>query len=362
MHLFRINLQLFAGEKTEKATPKRKKEAREKGQVLQSREINSAFILLFTFLVLKILGPYIYENILIFTKNVFVEMFNYEVLYTVNGIHKLLISVIIITVKVTAPMVGTAFIIGLICSYSQIGFLFTTKSLKFDLNRINPINGFKKIFSKKSIVEFVKSLIKIGVVGYITFGYLFKQSKNLINVLDMELMQIAVYMLQTALNVAFRAAIALLVLAALDYVYQSWEYENELKMSKQEVKEEYKQTEGDPLIKSKIKEKQRQISMRRMMQDIPKADVIITNPTHYAIAIRYNSSKESAPTVLAKGKDLIAQNIRKVAISNEIPIVENKPLARTIYYTVDIGDYIPPDLYQAVAEVLAYVYKLKNIV
>lgn len=163
------------------------------------------------------------------------------------------------------------------------------------------------------------------------------------------------------MNIAFRAAIVLILLAVLDFFYQSWEYENELKMSKQELKEEYKQMEGDPQVKSKIKEKQRQISMSRMMQDVPKADVIITNPTHYAVAIRYDSSIEDAPTVLAKGKDLIAQKIKTLATENGIIIFENKVLARTLYYTVDIGAYIPPDLYQAVAEVLAYVYQMKNI-
>ena len=362
MYLFRINLQLFAGEKTEKATPKRKKEAREKGQVLQSKEINSAFILLFVFLALRFAGPYMYKNILSFTYNAFTDMNNNEALFTISGTSNMLLSMILLTAKVVFPIIGIAFLIGLICSYSQVGFLFTTKSLKFDLNRINPINGFKKIFSKKSLVEFSKSLIKIGVVGYITFNYLFKQSKNLINLLDMELTQMVSYLFQTTVNIAIRAAVVLIILAVLDYFYQSWEYENELKMSKQEIKEEYKQMEGDPLIRSKIKEKQRQISMRRMMQDIPKADVIITNPTHYAIAIRYDSDYESAPCVLAKGKDIIAHNIRKVATEHDIPIVENKPLARAVYFSVEIGAYIPPDLYQAVAEVLAYVYKLKNII
>jgi flagellar biosynthetic protein FlhB len=211
------------------------------------------------------------------------------------------------------------------------------------------------------LIELIKSLIKIGAVGYITISYVLKQSKNIMNVFDMELTQIVLYLSSTTMNIAFRAAIVLILLAVLDFFYQSWEYENELKMSKQELKEEYKQMEGDPQVKSKIKEKQRQISMSRMMQDVPKADVIITNPTHYAVAIRYDSSIEDAPTVLAKGKDLIAQKIKTLATENGIIIFENKVLARTLYYTVDIGAYIPPDLYQAVAEVLAYVYQMKNI-
>jgi flagellar biosynthetic protein FlhB len=361
MFLFPIKLQLFSGEKTEKATPKRRKEAREKGQVRYSREINSAFVLLFAFLVLKLTGSYIYYNLKTFTQYIFAEFENTDILFTAKGIHQLMILMIIVTGKLVAPILIAVFVVGLICSYAQVGFLFTTKTLVFKPSRINPVNGFKRIFSKRSLIELIKSLIKIGAVGYITISYVLKQSKNIMNVFDMELTQIVLYLSSTTMNIAFRAAIVLILLAVLDFFYQSWEYENELKMSKQELKEEYKQMEGDPQVKSKIKEKQRQISMSRMMQDVPKADVIITNPTHYAVAIRYDSSIEDAPTVLAKGKDLIAQKIKTLATENGIIIFENKVLARTLYYTVDIGAYIPPDLYQAVAEVLAYVYQMKNI-
>ncbi|MFT9494993.1 flagellar biosynthesis protein FlhB [Anaerosolibacter sp.] len=362
MYLFEINLQLFTGEKTEKATPKRKKEAREKGQVLQSKEINSALILLFTFLALQLSGKYIYSNLSVYMKNLYMNTLNDETIFTVNGIHKIFIVMIGEAVKVVIPVLGCAFIVGLLSSYMQVGFLFTTKSLSFKLDRLNPINGFKKIFSKKSIVEFLKSLAKIAIVGYVTFSYVLSQSKNVVNILDMEISSIIGFLGKATINVAFRAAIVLIILAVLDYFYQKWEYENELKMSKQEIKEEYKQTEGDPQIKSKIKEKQRQMAMRRMMQDVPKADVIITNPTHFAVAVRYDQEQDNAPIVLAKGQDLIARNIRELAENHEVPIIENKPLARALYSTVEIGEYIPPDLYQAVAEVLAYVYKLKNMI
>jgi flagellar biosynthetic protein FlhB len=362
MYLFDINLQLFTGEKTESATPKRKKESREKGQVLQSKEINSALILLFTFLALQLAGKYIYNNLALYMINIYTYTINDETLFTVNGIHKLFIVMVGQAVKVVIPVLGCAFVVGLLSSYMQVGFLFTTKPLAFKLDRLNPINGFKKIFSKKSIVEFVKSLIKIAVVGYVTFSYVLKQSKHVVNILDMEIPGIIALLGKATMSVALRAAIVLIILAALDYFYQKWEYENELKMSKQEIKEEYKQTEGDPQIKSKIKEKQRQMAMRRMMQDVPKADVIITNPTHYAVAVRYDQEQDKAPIVLAKGQDLIALNIRELAEKNEVPIIENKPLARALYSSVEIGEDIPPDLYQAVAEVLAYVYKLKNII
>ncbi|HHY90907.1 MAG TPA: flagellar biosynthesis protein FlhB [Clostridiales bacterium] len=357
----RIQLQLFTGEKTEKATPKRRKEAREKGQVRQSREINSAFVLLFAFIALKLASSFICNNLKIFTERIFTEMTNLDILFTVKGIHHLLVLMTMVAGKMVVPILGTVFVVGLVCSYAQVGFLFTTKTLAFKPSKLNPINGFKRIFSKRSLVELVKSLIKVGIVGYVTISYLLKQSKNITNVFDMELAQIAVYLANTTSNLVFRAAIVLILIAALDFFYQHWEYEKELRMSKQEIKEEYKQMEGDPQVKSKIKEKQRQISMRRMMQDVPKADVIITNPTHYAVALRYDSKIEDAPVVLAKGKDLIAQKIKELALEHEIMIVENKGLARTLYYTVEVGAQIPPELYQAVAEVLAYVYQMKNI-
>ncbi|MCT4618629.1 MAG: flagellar biosynthesis protein FlhB [Marinisporobacter sp.] len=361
MLLFKIDLQLFNGEKTEDATPKKRQQARQEGQVLQSREINSALILLCTFLVLSLMGKYIYHNFTVFTKNILLETKNVDNIFSVGGMHKLFIQSILLSVKMVVPILGVAFIIGLICSYMQVGFLFTTKPLTPKFSKLNPINGLKKFFSMKPLVELFKSLVKICAVGYITFGYVVKQSKNILNVMDMEILQITGYLGKTIVNIAFRAAMVLIILAAIDYFYQKWEHEKELKMSKQEIKEEYKQMEGDPQLKSKIKEKQRQMAMGRMMQDVPSADVIITNPTHYAVAIRYDSTLEDAPIVLAKGKDLIAQKIKQIASESDIVIVENKPLARAIYATVDIGDYIPPDLYQAVAEVLAYVYRIKNI-
>ncbi|MFZ5966575.1 MAG: flagellar biosynthesis protein FlhB [Bacillota bacterium] len=362
MILFKIDLQRFSGEKTEKATSKKRSDARKKGQVLQSKEINSAFILFITFLTVWFMGSYMYKNISYFTINLFSDIPDYENLSSINSILSLSMQMLQITAKLVLPILGVAFLAALITGYAQVGFLFTTETLTFKLEKLNPINGFKRMFSVRSLVELVKSFIKIGVVGYVAFSYIIKNSKNIMNIFDMDLEKIAVFLFKMTFQIMFRAAIVLLVLAVLDYYYQKWQYEKDLRMSKQEVKEEYKQMEGDPQVKSKIKEKQRQISMRRMMQDVPKADVIITNPTHYAVAVRYDNSIDHAPIILAKGKDLIAQNIKKVANEHEVPIVENKPLARAIYYTVEIGEYLPPELYQAVAEVLAYVYRLKNII
>jgi len=355
-----LDLQLFAGEKTEKATPKRKREAREKGQVLQSKDINSALVLLFAVFTINFILKYWTKEIFQFYKEVIAYSIDIDSLFTYKNILILTTDTVKLILKMSLPILSISMIIGLICSYMQVGFLFTTKTLTFKLDRINPISGLRRLFSLKSIVELLKSLIKTILLIYITSSYLVKEYNNMLNIIDMNIITTISYLWQIIFNLVIRSSIVLFVIAILDYLYKKWEYEKELMMTKHEVKEEYKQTEGDPLIKSKIKEKQRQISMRRMMQDIPKADVVITNPTHYAIAIKYDNLKDDAPKVLAKGKDLIAQSIKRVAKENEIPLFENKPLAQTLYNTVEIGDFIPPDLYQAVAEVLAYIYSLKN--
>jgi flagellar biosynthetic protein FlhB len=206
----------------------------------------------------------------------------------------------------------------------------------------------------------IKSIIKIIIVSFVAYSYLSSQVTEVLNLMDEDLLDISVFIGTAAFSVAIRICIALIILGALDYIYQRYDYEKSLRMTKQEIKDEYKQIEGNPEIKSKIKQKQRQISMRRMMQDVSKADVVITNPTHFAVALKYDAEKGSAPIVTAKGQDYIALRIKQIARENKVEIVENKQLARTIYSTVDIGEAIPAELYQAVAEILAFVYSLKN--
>jgi flagellar biosynthetic protein FlhB len=358
--LFIINLQLFASEeKTEKPTPKKRKEAREKGQVVQSREVNSALILLFAIIGLKIFGGYMYNNLINFTKSMFTYYEENEVIFNINGIHKLLLETVLITAKVVAPIVAITFVIGLTSTYMQVGFLFTTKTLGIKLNRINPVEGFKRMFSKRALVELLKSLIKVTIIGYVIYSFILSEVSGLINLFELSIQSIVKNIAELTFEVGIRTAIILIAFSILDYWYQRWDNEKNLMMSKKEVKDEYKQTEGDPQIKSKVKEKQRQLAMSRMMQEVPKADVIITNPTHYAVALKYDSSLYDAPYVVAKGKDLIAQNIKKIGNDSSVPIVENKPLAQALYNNVEVGQVIPEDLYQAVAEVLAYVYSLQ---
>lgn len=357
---FKINLQLFSEEKTEQATPKKKKETREKGNVLQSKEINSAFVLLAAFIMINAFATFIGITLRNSTSYIYEEYLALNYIFSLRNLQPLFINIIISFFIILAPIALTNLLVGVIASYLQIGVLFTTKPLAIDIKKINPIEGFKRMISMKSVVELLKSLIRIIVVGYISYSYVKGQIVTILETIGMDIYIVLKSILSMSVDIGIRASAVLVVLAVLDYYYQKYEYNKNLKMSKQEIKEEYKQTEGNPQIKSKIKEKQRQMSMQRMMQDVPKADVIITNPTHFAIGIKYNPQEFDAPKVIAKGQDLIAQNIKKIAQENNIPIVENKPLARTLYDSVDIGQFVPPELYQAVAEVLAYVYRINN--
>jgi len=357
-----VNLQLFAdsGEKTEKATPRKRRKAREEGQVLQSKELTSAIVLLSMFLTLKIAGSFMYEQLYLNFKIAFEDLAQVPDLFSIQGVRKLYVNLVLQLLKIVAPVFAVALVAGVASGYAQVGFLFTTKTLAVKLNRINPLNGFKKLFSFRSFAELIKSILKILIIGFLGYLYLSGEARNILKTMDMDVVSIAAYICNTSLNVAIRMCIAMLVLGVLDYGYQWWEYEKSLKMTKQEIKQEYKETEGNPEIKGKIKQKQRQLALRRMLQDVPKADVVITNPTHFAVAIKYDPKVADAPLVVAKGQDYMAQRIKEIAKENKVEIVENKQLARTLYSTVEIGDKIPPELFQAVAEVLAFVYSLKN--
>ncbi|MCX7747012.1 MAG: flagellar biosynthesis protein FlhB [Clostridia bacterium] len=357
----KVNLQLFAeSEKTEKATPKRRGEAREKGQVLQSREITSAVVLLFLIIGIRIFGGYMYSEISQFMKRLLSEYPKNEELFTPSILYRLFMETLTVTLKTLAPVFLIALLTGLICSYAQVGYLFTMKTLGFKFSKLNPINGMKRMFSLHSLVELVKSIVKLVVVGFVAYSYLNGEKENVLNIMNMDTMGIGIYICTTAINVAIRICIAMLFIAVLDYIYQWWEFERNMKMTKQEVKEEFKQAEGNQEVKSKRKQRQREMSMRRVLQEVPKADVVITNPTHFAVAVKYDAKIADSPVVIAKGQDYIALRIKEVAKEHRVEIVENKPLARSLYETVEIGQQIPPELYQAVAEVLAFVYSLKG--
>lgn len=358
----RVNLQFFAseGEKTEKATPKRRRDAREKGQVLQSREVSSALVLLLIFLSLKILTQYIYTQMAAFFNLCIGELALDFDFASKNEQLRLMGLVLVQLLKLVGPMFAVALLVGVIVNYAQVGWLFILEPLKPKFSKINPLNGIKRIFSLRGIVELIKSILKISIVGIVAWNSIKAEAHNIIMLMDLDLLSVAEYITTTTLNIAIKICFAMLSIGVLDFGYQWWQYEKDLKMTKQEIKEEYKETEGNPEIKQRIRSKQREISGRRMLSEVPKADVIITNPTHFAVAISYDSSKAPAPVVIAKGQDYLAKRIKEVAKENNVEVVENKPLAQTLYRTVDIGQEVPPELYQAVAEILAFVYRIKN--
>jgi flagellar biosynthetic protein FlhB len=360
---FHIDILLFAdesGEKTEKATPKKRQDVRKKGQVLQSREVNSSIVLMLVFLSLKLFGSFIYRELHSFATTHLNSYDSYRNMFTIAGITHLFANTVLMTLKVTIPVFSVALIAGVASSYMQVGFTLSFETLKPKAERLNPISGFKRIFSLRGSVELVKSVAKVIVTAAIAYSYLRSETQNVVRTMGMDAVSSAVYIVGATINIGLRISIALLVISALDYLYQWWQHEKDLRMTKMEVKEEFKQTEGNPEIKQRIKQKQRQISLSRMLYDIPKADVVITNPTHYAVAVRYDAGENEAPVVIGKGLDYIALRIREVAEENGIAVIENKPLARSLYEMVDIGQEIPEELYQAVAEILAYVYSLSG--
>jgi len=358
MNKFYVNLQLFAGEKTEKATPKRRQEARKKGQVLKSQELNSVIIFLIAFLLLKSLLPNMVRDIGLFMQLLWSQAFIGNL--TIETILPILNEGIFLILKILLPIFLLVMVGGIAVNIAQIGFLFTTETMQIKLSKTNPLEGLKRIFSKKSLMELLKSVFKIGVISYLAITTIEGKIHEFPYLMDLSILMIITYIGQVLFSILWKVIIFLFFLAIVDYLYQKYEYENSLKMSKQEIKDEYKNIEGDPQIKGKIKERQRQMAMNRMMQAIPEADVIITNPTHFAVAIKYDQETMDAPVVIGKGQDLVALRIKEIAKEKGIITFENKPLAQILYKTVDINEKIPEDLFQAVAEVLAYVYRLKG--
>lgn len=355
---YRLDLQFFAQEKTEKATPKKRREAREKGQVAKSMEVPGAFILLFVFLALLLFGGYFKDRLhSLFT----VAFYDYMLMEMTYGNLNMIFSQLILNgILFLLPIFLIAVVIALLANYFQIGFLFTGKPLQPKFSKLSPIKGVKNLFSLRSLVEFVKSLIKVSIIGTLVFYTLWNERTKIAALSQVALENTFSYVAGLVVSLGIKVALCLVVLSLFDYWYQKYEYEKGLRMSKQDIKDEHKKMEGDPKVKSRIREKQMRMAMQRMMQEVPKADVVITNPTHYAVALSYDQQEMDAPKVIAKGKDYVALKIRELAKEHDIVTMENKPLARALYDQVEIGEAIPQELFQAVAEVLAYVYKLKR--
>ncbi|MCD8510268.1 MAG: flagellar biosynthesis protein FlhB [Bacillus sp. (in: Bacteria)] len=353
-----LDLQLFAAEKTEKATPQKRQEKRRKGEVAKSAEVPSAMIMFGGVIVIYFLGGWMLEQFMIIFRLNYTQYIGWNL--TPQLISTLFEQMAMQGIKIVAPVMVIAVVFGFIGNYIQIGPIFTTEPLKIKLERINPIQGAKRIFSIRALVELTKSLMKVAIISTAAFGVLWSKREELHLLSQQTINESITFIGLLMFQMALTAIIVLLILAVFDYIYQKYEFEKGIRMSKHDIKDEFKKTEGDPLIKSRIKEKQRQMSMNRMIQELPNADVLITNPTHYAVAIKYDPETMDAPMVIAMGKDYIALKIKEKARDLEIMIMENKPLAQALYHQVDVGDSVPEDLFMAVAEVLAYVYRLKG--
>jgi flagellar biosynthetic protein FlhB len=351
-----------AGDRTERATPKKRKDARERGQVLKSNEVNTAFCAVVMFGLMLFLWPTITKQMMEvyvkFLSPAAIPAVNTEI--TVSAFQGLLREVLESMLIILLPVLGGALIAGLAINIGQVGFLFTTKTLQPKLERISPLKGFKRIFSTRTLTELIKSILKIIVLGYILYTEYMKMLPKFPTYMGLNLYTAFLEIMKTAFSIALKMSLALGIIAAFDFLFQWWKHEKDLRMTKQEVKDEYKLTEGDPQIKGRIRQKQRQMSAMRMMEKVPSADVIITNPTHYAIALKYEEGVRSAPVVIAKGKDYLAVKIKEVARAHRITLVENRLLAQALYHICDIDDEIPAEFYQAVADVLVYVYRQKN--
>ncbi|MFD2704791.1 flagellar biosynthesis protein FlhB [Salibacterium lacus] len=353
-----LDLQYFQQEKTEKATPKKKQETRDKGQVAKSTDINTAFILLavflFMFMYAPVLGTHLYDTM----RTVFTEFLMWE--FTENTIPEIFYELTIETGIVMAPILLIALVFGAGASILQVGFLFSPEAIKFKPSKINPLSGIKRIFSARALVEFMKSMFKITLVGLLTFTIIWLNLDSLLFLNQKDVADGFGEIAQLTGLIGVCSALLLLFLAIPDYLYQRHDHEKQIKMSKQDVKDENKKMEGDPQIKQKRKQQQMDMATQRMMQEVPEADVVITNPTHFAVVLKYEEDQMAAPKITAKGADFVAYRIRSTARAHDVVLVENKQLARSLYDQADIGDEVPEELFKAVAEVLAYVYRLKN--
>jgi flagellar biosynthetic protein FlhB len=345
-------------EKTEQATPKKKEDARKKGQVARSTELSSVAILAASLLALWGLGGYMrsrLEEIMLYS---FVGIFDVELdaLSIQSHIHRWMFDFVILLCPLFLFLAITAVAVNV----AQVGILLSTKSLEPKANRISPMSGIKRIFSAKGMVELAKGLFKIAIIAVVVYKTLLSETETMRSMFDMDVAKIFSLSGDLILSLGFRIVMLLLILAIIDYAFQRFDYEKNLRMTHQEVKQELKQQEGDPLIRSRIRSLQREMSQRRMMDDVGSADVVVTNPTHVAVALRYDPATMPAPLVVAKGQRLMAQRIKDLARESKIPLVENKPLARTLYKAVQVGDQIPDELFRATAEVLAFVFQLKQ--
>ncbi|MHA6258724.1 flagellar biosynthesis protein FlhB [Sporosarcina sp. CAU 1771] len=357
--MLRLDLQFFAGEKTEKATEKKRQDSRKKGQVLKSQDVTSAIVLLSVFLFLFFASGFMRDRFFHFFTQTFTQYVPMKQ-FDAESVMLIYMDVLMAMAFILLPVMAVAMIAAIAGNLFQFGLLFTGETLKVDLKKIDPIKGLKRIFSIRAIVELMKSILKISFIGTVTFLIVWTNLDKVLTLAFKSPGDILSTVGQLTALMGIVASFVLLFISILDFIYQKYDYEKNLRMSKQDIKDEHKNTDGDPLIKSRIKQRQREMAMRRMMQEIPDADVVITNPTHYAIAIKYSDGEMDAPVIVAKGVDFVAQKIKLVANEHEVVMVENRPLARALYDEVEIGSAVPEEFFKAIAEILAYVYRIQR--
>lgn len=345
-------------ERTEAPTPRRRAEYRRKGQIARSPELSSALVLLTVTLVLGVYGAAVAEQLAGMMQ---VTLRNPGIAdWTVGGITAGVWNTEVTVARLIAPPLLAAMAVGIAANFWQTGFLFTTYPLEPKLDRLNPVAGFRRLFSIRGGVETIKSLLKLAIVGFVAYQMLSDNYWQLMGVTGAGLRPGIRFLTRLGQDITLRVAVLMVLMAGLDYLYQRWSYERAIKMTKQEVLEEVIAAEGQPIIKGRRRREQRRLAMQRMMSRVPKADVVVTNPTHLAIALEYHATTMAAPTVTAKGQRLIAERIVQIARANGVPVIQNIPLAHALFDGVEVGEQIPATLYQAVAEVLAFVYRLRG--
>ncbi|GAA0724109.1 fused FliR family export protein/FlhB family type III secretion system protein [Clostridium malenominatum] len=349
---------IFASDdKTEEATPHKLSEARKKGQVAKSKDVNLGLTLLISTLIISLAGEFVVGNLketmIAFLQDFTSIELNYKTLANISVVIITRLSLTIL--PITVPIM----VMGIFANFIQTGFIYTKEPLKPDFKKLNPINGFKRMFSMRSLMELIKSLSIVIIVGFVGYKFIVGNYFYIVNLYNLRFPVLLGQFGELALKIFFRITLIMLAIALTDFIFQKFQFKKEMRMSKQEIKEEFKQMEGDPQIKGKIRQRQREMAMRRMMQSVPDATVVITNPTHLSIAIKYKEGENKAPMVVAKGADYVALKIREKAKENNVPIIENKPLARLMYEKVEVDEEIPVEMYQAVAQILALVMKMK---
>jgi flagellar biosynthetic protein FlhB len=345
--------------KTERATPKKRRDERKKGNAFQSREVTSIATLIIGFILIGKLGHFIVtqvEELYLSQLSHMAGMYDLSIVNCLQLMRESMLTFFLSTIPIII-IIGFA---AILMSGAQTGFLVSGELIRFKFSRISFIQGFKRILSLRSVVELVKSIIKISVIMWIIYTSIRDLMHLTPDILNASLESNIAFMLGRIMSIVYKVCLIFVAVAILDFAYQKFDYEQRMKMTKQEVKDEYKQMEGDPQIKGKIRERQRKLSLNRMIQQVPNADVIVRNPTHFAVALKYDIKKDAAPIVLAKGQDFMAKRIIEVAEKHHILITENKPLARSLYESVEVNSYIPAQLYQAVAELMAWVYSTRE--